>query len=53
MNSNLQNDDCEADAITTAYLKINMVEVARSRVGYPSWRRPTGILQPLSNAIVC
>ena len=45
----LQADDSEVNAITTAYLNINMVEVARSCVGYPScthliWWRPTGIL---------
>ena len=36
MNPGLQTDDCEADAITTAYLNINMVEVTRTCVGYPS-----------------
>ena len=37
MNPGLQTDDCGADAITTAYLNINMVEVARTCVGYPSY----------------
>ena len=36
VNPGLQTDDCEADAVTTAYLNINMVEVARTCVGYPS-----------------
>ena len=36
VNPDLQTDDCEADAVTTAYLNINMVEVARTCVGYPS-----------------
>ena len=36
MNPDLQTDDCEADAITTAYLNINAVEVARTCVGYLS-----------------
>ena len=35
-NPGLQIDDCEADAISTAYLNINMAEVARTCVGYPS-----------------
>ena len=36
MNLGLQIDDWKADAITTAYLNINMVEVERTCVGYPS-----------------
>ena len=36
VNPDLQTDDCEADAITTAYFNINMVEVARTYVGYPT-----------------
>ena len=37
MNPGLQTDDCEADATTTAYLNTNMVEVARTFVGYLSF----------------
>ena len=36
MNPGLQTDDCEADGITSTYLNINMAEVARTYVGYPS-----------------
>ena len=36
LNPGQQTDDCVADAITSAYLNINMVEVACTCVGYPS-----------------
>ena len=36
LNPGQQTDDCVADAITSAFLNINMVDVACTCVGYPS-----------------